>query len=77
MKVRCRVCGRMVHRAGIRPHSAMHKRKFAKAVGRKGTDFLGYEYIVAYFNPLQVSPALAGWVACAEGQRRLTEYIEK
>ena len=69
----------MIERSGIRPHAAMHRRRFALAAGRtrKEVKYLSYDYVVAYFNPAQVSRALAGWVACAEGQNRLTEYIEK
>lgn len=58
----------------------MHRRRFARAVGRRRTEaaavHMKYEYIVAYFNPLKVERALADWVACAEGQNRITRYIE-
>lgn len=79
MKVLCRVCGHMIERNGMQPHAAKHQRRFARAVGRsqKEVKFLKYDYIVAYFNPAKVSIALAGWVACAEGQNRITKYIEK
>jgi hypothetical protein len=57
----------------------MHRRRFAKAVGRKRTEaeavHMKYEYVVAYFNPRNVPKALADWVACAEGQRRITNYL--
>jgi hypothetical protein len=79
MKVLCRVCGRRVERNGMQPHSAMHRRRFAKAVGRRNTEaaavHMKYEYVVAYFNPRNVPKALADWVACAEGQRRITNYL--
>jgi hypothetical protein len=62
----------------MQPHSAMHRRAFARTVGRsrKEAKHLKYEYIVAFFNPCKVKRALADWVACAEGQNRITKYIK-
>jgi len=69
----------MIGKGGMSAHAKKHRRLFCRLTGRgkNGSAFLKYEYVVALLNPLKVKPALADWVACAEGQNRITKYIEK